>query len=456
MTNLPANVEHVAPVARPSRVGQATTVEQSRAVAEVQAAIVVAQQVPRDVATARTSMHASCQERGLADRAFYRYPRGRQTVQGPSVHLARELARCWGNVQYGIAELRRDDHHGESEMQAWAWDVQTNARSTQTFIVPHKRDKTGGAEKLTDLRDIYENNANMGARRLREAIFSILPPWFVEEAKELCSQTVERGDGRPIEERAQAAVAAFGNLGVSLEQLERKLGRTHDRWTGYDLAQLTITHRSITRGEVQAEDEFPQARVTVDEIARQAAAAPQATARPAEPRAGGASDRETEGGSVDAAGPPPAPATAPAPVPAPDERRMIEGDETADDQVESGLTRHKPPEQFDARKLAQKAGLVFRAEYDDAPRGMKSKVVDRLRYGLTLAITGGDRHSLDTLTDDERIRLWYALEDVQAGRMTYEADPVDDQGGVTFTTAKGSTATAVWTQFEAGPDEATS
>jgi hypothetical protein len=279
-TTTPVNAhpaQHPAAVAAPGRVGQATAVEQSRAVAEVQAAVIVAQQCPRNTFDSRTEMQASCAMMGLAERAFYRYTRGGSAVSGPSVHLARELARCWGNVQYGIAELRRDDVHGESEMQAWAWDVQTNSRSSQTFIVPHMRDKKGGAERLTDLRDIYENNANMGARRLREAIFSILPPWFTEEAKDLCSQTLENGNGKPLPERVEGAVKAFEALGVDVDRLEQKLGRPRARWNAYDISQLQIVHKSIRRGEVTVEDEFPATRVTVTEIT----AAPPAP--PAEP-----------------------------------------------------------------------------------------------------------------------------------------------------------------------------
>ena len=267
MSNPPVPVQNAQPVAVPGRVGQATAVEQSRAVAEVQAAVIVAQQCPRNVGAARTEMRESCAQIGLAERAFYKYNRGGGTVSGPSVHLARELARCWGNVQYGIAELRRDDAHGESEMQAWAWDVQTNSRSSQTFIVPHMRDKKGGPERLTDLRDIYENNANMGARRLREAIFSILPPWFTEEAKELCTQTLQPKDGKSLEESIEAAVAAFVAIDVTKEQLERKLGRKSERWTPFDIAQLRITHKSIARGEIAVDEEFPPVRVSAEDLA---------------------------------------------------------------------------------------------------------------------------------------------------------------------------------------------
>jgi len=275
---------HAPAVAMPARVGQGTAVEQSRAVAEVQAAVVVAQQVPRSVTTARTAMRESCDVLPMAERAFFRYKRGGAPVAGASVHLARELARCWGNVQYGIAELRRDDLAGESEMQAWAWDVQTNTRASNTFVVPHKRDKTGGPVALTDMRDIYENNANMGARRLREAIFSILPPWFTEEAKELCAARVEKGDGRPVVDRADDAVAAFEKLGVAQDRLEQKLGRVRARWSQYDLAQLMTVHRSISRGEVTVDDEFPRPRLSDGDALAETAAPAEAQA-PARRRA---------------------------------------------------------------------------------------------------------------------------------------------------------------------------
>lgn len=269
MTNEPV---HVPQLPAPGRVGQGTAVEQTRAAAEVLAVVQVAQQCPRVISTARAEMQQSCQQHGLAERAFYRYPRGGQSVSGPSVHLARELARCWGNVQYGVAELRRDDEYGQSEMLAFAWDVQTNARSSLTFIVPHKR-YTGGQD-LTDLRDVYENNANVGARRLREAIFSILPPWFTEEAAELCNRTLERGDGKSLAERVADAVKVFDGMGVAKDRLEQKLGRPAEKWSAFDLAQLMITHRSLRRGEITVDEEFPQPRVTTEEITGAATAKP--------------------------------------------------------------------------------------------------------------------------------------------------------------------------------------
>lgn len=261
------------PVAGPDRIGQGTAVEQSRAVAEVQAAIYVARQFPREIGRARNAMQSACASMALASKAFYRFPRAGGAVEGSTIHLAKTLAQTWGNIQYGVTELRRDDDYRQSEMQAWAWDVEANTRHVLTFIVPHAKFAKGKVEALIDLRDIYENNANNGARRLREAIFATIPDFFIEEAEDLCRQTLNKGDGKPMPERIEGAVQVFQGLGVSAERLEQKLGRPRDQWTGADIAQLLITHKSIQRREIAIDDEFPQARITGGEIKNNASRA---------------------------------------------------------------------------------------------------------------------------------------------------------------------------------------
>jgi hypothetical protein len=211
-------------------------------------------------------MRESCAQTTLAERAFFRFPRAGQTISGESIHLARELALCWSNIQHGIVELSRDVILGQSEMSAWAWDVQANVRVSNTFIVPHKRDKRGGAEPIVDLRDIYENNSNLGARRVRECIFAVLPPWLIDEAKELCIKTLADGGGKPLAQRIADAIKAFEGVGVIVDQLVSKLERPSDKWTELDVAHLGVTFKSIQRGEVSKEEEFPPQRVTAAEV----------------------------------------------------------------------------------------------------------------------------------------------------------------------------------------------
>jgi hypothetical protein len=204
---------------------------------------------------------------GLAEVAFYRVTnRG----QGPSVHLARELARIWGNLDYGVHELGRDDVREMSEVRAFAWDQQTNTRSSRTLQVPHQRMvKEGGKQvrkPLVDLGDVYLNNQNIGARAVREAIFSVLPKDFVEEAKTICRRTLEHGDGKPLVERVAALVAAFGTLFVKVPQIEKRVGRPRGQWNAADVADLGVVYRSITQGETTVNDEFPPELVTVAEL----------------------------------------------------------------------------------------------------------------------------------------------------------------------------------------------
>jgi len=245
----------------PVHTTQATAVEQARAVAEVAAAVQVAQQCPRDIRRAWAEMEEACRRYSLAERAFYQVPsRGR----GPSVHLARELARIWGNLDSGVHELSRDDDRGMSEIRAYAWDQQTNVRTARTFQVPHRR--MGGGAKLTDLTDIYLNNQNIGARAVRECIFAALPADYVERAQDICRETLQKGDGTPLLDRVAKMVEAFAGIGVTVGRLETKIGRPRGQWTAVDVADMLVAFRSISKNETTADAEFPPERVTAAEI----------------------------------------------------------------------------------------------------------------------------------------------------------------------------------------------
>jgi hypothetical protein len=247
--------------AGPGYVTQTTAVEQARAVAEVAAAVQVAQQCPRAPQRAWAEMKEACSRLALAEMAFYKVPnRG----QGPSVHLARELLRIWGNADAGVHELSRDDERGVSEIRAYAWDQQTNVRQSRTFQVPHRR--MGGGAKLTDLTDIYLNNQNIGARAVRECIYAILPRDYVNEAQAICRRTIEHGDGVPLPDRISKMLGKFKELGVTVARIESKVGRRRGQWSTADVADLAVVYGSIARGETTVDDEFAPERVTAAEI----------------------------------------------------------------------------------------------------------------------------------------------------------------------------------------------
>ena len=234
-------------------------IEASRAIAEAQGKLVIAKRFPRDEVAAFAKAMEACQRPAMAEKAFYSFPRGGQKVEGPTIRFAEELARCWGNIDYGIKELSQDD--GKSEMQAYAWDLETNAQSVQNFTNPHQREVGKKMQTLTSQRDIYENNANMAARRLRSRILAILPSWFVEECIAECKRTIAGNNDTPLIDRVKKMVLQFAKLGVTQEQIEARLKRKVDTMTIDDFTDYIGIYNAIKNGESKVADWFEAEKV---------------------------------------------------------------------------------------------------------------------------------------------------------------------------------------------------
>lgn len=232
----------------------AVTIESSKAIAEAQGKLIIAKNFPRDEHLAYAKVMEACKRRSLAEKAIYSYPRSGSTISGPSIRLAEELARCWGNVDFGIKELSQKD--GESEMSAYCWDMETNTMSSQTFVVAHVRDTKKGQVRLTEQRDIYENNANMAGRRLRARILAILPPDLVEAAVAECKKTLAGDNDIPIADRINKMVASFAKFGVKIDTLEKRLGRKIDTMTTEDICEYAGIYNSLKDGNSSISDWF--------------------------------------------------------------------------------------------------------------------------------------------------------------------------------------------------------
>lgn len=240
--------------------------DSQRAIAEVQAALVIAKQFPRNPIEAYDRVMNACQRTGLAQSAVYSYARGGTSVTGPSIRLAEMLAQNWGNIQYGIRELSSEN--GESTVEAFAWDVETNTRQTKVFQVPHIRYTRQGTKKLTDPRDIYELVANNGARRLRACILGVIPGDVVDAAVDQCEKTIHaNADTSP--EGVQKLIKAFEQFGVSKDDIEGFIQRRVDAITPANVVSLRKIFTSLRDGMSSAKDWFKGAK-TVDVAAVEA------------------------------------------------------------------------------------------------------------------------------------------------------------------------------------------
>lgn len=252
----------------PSNTGSAlVAVEQQRAIQEVQAAMVIAKKFPRDPIAAMDKILQACTRATLAEGALYSYSRGGAEVTGPSIRLAEALAQNWGNIQFGIRELEQKG--GESTVEAFAWDIETNTRQVKTFAVPHIRFTRAGKKKLEDPRDIYEMVANQGSRRLRACILGVIPGDVIEAAVRQCELTLTNtADTSP--EAIKKMVDAFREaFGVSPEQIQKRIQCRVESMRPAQMIQMKKIYASLRDGMSTVEDWFerPEPKASkIDEL----------------------------------------------------------------------------------------------------------------------------------------------------------------------------------------------
>lgn len=264
----------------------AVAIEQERAIAEAQGQLVLAKRFPRDEMAAHAKLMNSCKLPGLASVAFYNVPRAGGSVSGPSIRLAEEIARVYGNFEYGHKELSRSE--GKSEVLVYAWDKENNNYSTRQITVMHVLDykdkvtKQNMSRPLHDQKDIDDKIANVASKQMRGRILALLPKWMVEDAIQQCRATLAGNVQEPIEARVRKMAQAFAVFGVTVDMLQNYLGHPLTAVTADQLVDLIGIHNAIRDGGIKASEFFgggdePEAKPQPDSIAKlnaQVAAAP--------------------------------------------------------------------------------------------------------------------------------------------------------------------------------------
>lgn len=224
-----------------------------RAIAEVQAAMVVAKSNPRDPVVAVDRILNACTRPSLAESALYQYSKGGTEISGPSIRLAETLAQNWGNIQFGVQELDRTAN--DSLMMAYAWDIEANVRKELKFYVPLIRYTKKGSYKLEDPREIYEQNANQAARRLRSCILSVIPGDVTEIAIKQCEVTLS-ATADVSEDSIRKMLNAFEAFGVTKQMIEQRIQRRIDSIRPAQMVSMKKIYASLKDGMSSVSDWF--------------------------------------------------------------------------------------------------------------------------------------------------------------------------------------------------------
>ena len=240
--NLPSNPFAKGPAYGGGNAG-AIEIESQRAIAEAQGQIIIAKKFPRSPAASMVEFMDVCKSPEFAATAFYSVPnRG----SGPSIRFAEEVARCYGNFEYGHRELSRSA--GKSEIEVYAWDKEKNNRSIRQITVEHILDTKQGPKKLTDQTDIDNRCANVASKQMRGRILALVPKHMVAAGIAAAKLTLAGGNDKPMSERIGAMTVAFNKFGVTPKMLEKHLGHSVDNTTIDEFADLTGIYNAIKEG----------------------------------------------------------------------------------------------------------------------------------------------------------------------------------------------------------------
>jgi hypothetical protein len=232
--------------------------DQARGVAEVQAKLLMAQQFPRDQVQAMDNILNAFTRPRLAEVAKYQFSRGGSEVDGPSIRSAETIAQNWGNMEFGFREVARGrgtDGVTYSEVEAFAFDLQSRTRRQLQFQVRHWRDTKKGGYPIKDERDIYELMSNMAQRRVRACILAIVPGDVIDAAMEQAEITLKsKADTSP--EAMQKMIDAFAPFGVSKDHIEKRIQRRLESIQPAQVVSLKKIYASLRDGMSAAADWF--------------------------------------------------------------------------------------------------------------------------------------------------------------------------------------------------------
>ena len=237
----------------------------ARVQAEIQSAYLMAIHHKRDEALVWPAVAKTLKDAAAAEKAYYSYPRGGGRVFGPSVRLARELARVWGNMRSGVKIIEITDEF--VHIAGWALDLQTNAYSEfdDRFAKLIQRTQGSGQNKKTvwiqpDERDLRELIARRGAILERNCILKLLPRHKVNELVDDAMKTHEmavKGLFHKSKEKAvEAVVSAFADLGVSGDMLAVFLGHPVSQLDDDEYAALVGIGKQIKDGTSHKSEYF--------------------------------------------------------------------------------------------------------------------------------------------------------------------------------------------------------
>lgn len=235
---------------------------------EVESAVILAKRYPRNEEAAYASIMVACGRPNFAEKGNYAFPRGKvkndegewvsNMVKGPSIYLARELAKAWGNIRFGFRIVFDDIE--EREIEAYAWDLERNLHNSAATrfkkLVQRKVWSTVNGQKTSetqwvtpDERDLREMTSKQAALLIRNCILQLVPADFIDDAREKCEATKLAKVKEDPEKSLKAVIVGFAGINVPAETLESLLGHPVGQCSPPEIVDLKGIYAAIRDGQ---------------------------------------------------------------------------------------------------------------------------------------------------------------------------------------------------------------
>lgn len=231
---------------------------------------------------------------------FYRFPvrkkeGGQDWVEGPSIKLANDVARIFGNNVNEVRELDVGD--------AWIFyarftDIETGFSMERAYRQRKSQMsmKTKDADRQLDIA--YQIGQSKAIRNCIVNALQVYADYAFDEARGSLVEKI----GKDIERWRERTIEGLRNMPVELTRVERVVGRAAKDWLAPTIAEIVAVMKSVADGMASIDDVFPP-------IEEQSSRSEQPPSQQRSP------DSDASGDGGEAGQIPAAPAAAPAAVP---------------------------------------------------------------------------------------------------------------------------------------------
>lgn len=259
---------------------QAQIVAESRA--RIEAAHVLAKRFPRDLDLARTRILADCRRPKFAEKARYKKPQGRTSIEGPSIRFVEAAIRALGNIEQESRTIYDDPDR--RKILVIVRDLESNAAMSAEIVIEKivERKDGRGREVLASRMNSYGDNvyvvratedelqvkqAALVSKAIRTVGLRLIPADLVEEAMETVIETQARQDKTDPDAARKKLVDAFVGVGVQPDALKAYLGHDIAACSPAEMQDLRAIYAGIHSGETTWKEVLASAQETVSEDA---------------------------------------------------------------------------------------------------------------------------------------------------------------------------------------------